>query len=247
MFQQTQNLSEHIVQRSVDASIILFDCVAVLIWIACLIYNKQWRPLYFCGIGFVVYYVVDAVIWMLIMKVRWIDSRYNPYLIQIWLQLGPGVIHPSFAVLMLEGTFGPNRQKVNRSFWALLFLLVQFTPCFLQQSFQWNDRIVIGRNMGSQRWLFVVLSILGYFYLIHLKMNAADLWKCFLIAFSVEGLFELSLYVSDIRVASLKTMLIDSVLEFNVGIGLIFFLWKCMIPKEDRCKINISVDNEKSV
>ena len=70
---------------------------------------------------------------------------------------------------MLEGTFGPNRQKVNKSFWALLFLLVQFTPCFLQQSFKWNDSILIGRNMGSQRWLFVVLGILGYFYLIHLN------------------------------------------------------------------------------
>lgn len=246
-----ENITEHIVQRSVNSSIIIFDIIAVIVWIGCLLYTKQYRPFYFCIIGLVVYYIVDAIIWMKFMGVRWIESKYNPYLLEIWLQLGPGVIHPSFAVLMLEGTFGPKRAEVKREFWVLLFILVQFTPCFLQQSFKFSDTIQVGRNMQSQRWLFLVLAILGYFYLIQQKMSVSNLWKMFLICFAVEGCFELSLYISDIRVASLKTMMVDSVLEFNVGAGLIFYLWKCMIPKSERVHMdygqNSEIDLDKKV
>lgn len=236
------NGNEHIVQRSVDSSIIVFDVLAVLLWIGCLLYHKQWRPLSFCAIGFVVYYLVDAVIWMKFMGVRWISSKFNPYLVQIWLQLGPGVIHPSFVVLMFEGTFGPNRKNMKREFWILLFLVVQFTPCFLQQSFKFNQLIEVGRNMQSQRWLFFILGALGYFYLIQQQMTPKNLWIVFLICFGVEGCFELSLYISDIRVASIKTMLVDAVLEFNVGAGLIFYLWKCMIPKKDTIPFQEELD-----
>ena len=227
------SLTDHLVQRSVDSSIIVFDSIAVLVWILCLLYHKHRRALYFCIIGYTVYYFVDAIVWMQFMNVRWIHSPYNPYLVQLWLQLGPGIIHPSFVILMFESTFGPERTSIKREFWVILFILVQFTPCLLQQSFKFGSVIEVGRSMQSQRWLFVLLAGIGYMVLIQQQVSRKNLWLIFMICFGVEGCFELSLFISDIRIASLKTMIVDSIIEFNVGAGLIFYIWKLMMSKDE--------------
>ena len=39
------NIGDHIVQREVNSSIILFDVIAVLIWITALLQNKRWIAL----------------------------------------------------------------------------------------------------------------------------------------------------------------------------------------------------------
>lgn len=240
------SLADHIVQRSVDSSIILFDSLAVILWICCLLYHKYWRPFYFCIIGYCVYYFVDAILWMQFMNVRWIHSSYNPFLVQLWLQLGPGIIHPSFVILMFESVFGPQRNDIKREFWIVLFLLVQFTPCLLQQSFKFGNLIEVGRTMQSQRWLFVLLAGIGYMILIQQKVSRKNLWLIFMICFGVEGCFELSLYISDIRIASMKTMIVDSIIEFNVGAGLIFYLWKLMMSNYELELMNYKEKDDDS-
>lgn len=228
----------HIVQREVGSSIVIFDICAVILWLFCLAHYKQKRPLYFCFIGFIIYYLVDGVIWMSLMRVRVISSPYNPYLVQVWLQLGPGIIHPSFVCLMLEGTFGPNRKEINRLFWVVLFIIVQFAPAFLQKVYKGSSVIAVSRTMDSQRWLFVVLACLGYAYLIYKRVSWQNLGKIFLICAGVETGFEFSLFLSGIRKASLKTILIDCVLEFNVGAGLVVALWRAMFSPIEKSEID---------
>lgn len=241
------NPEEHVVMREVNSSIILYDAVAVMIWIGALISNKQWRALKLSFIGFLVYYVVDAIIWMSFMKVRVIEStnHINPYLIQIWLQLGPGVIHPSWVVLMFEGTFGPKKGETRREFWVLLFLLVQFTPAFMQQNLTFGGQIVIARNMQSQRWLFILIGLLGYLYLVYRRVSVKCLWQLFLICTSVETCFEVSLLVSDIRKATLQTIIIDSVIEFNVGAAIILEVWRKLMSKGERDGVDLGPEAYK--
>lgn len=236
---------EHIVQREVDSSIILYDTVAVVIWLCALYMNKQWKAMMFSGIGFVVYYLVDAILWLTIMKVRVIESSINPYLVEVWLQLGPGVIHPSFFCLMLEGTFGPRRKETRRELWIILFIGVQFIPAFLQSSIQFHDVIKICRNMNSQRWLFVLVAVIGYLYLAINRVSGINLWKIFLYCVIVEGFFEFSLLFSGIRVASLQTIFIDSILEFNVGAGIIVALWRSMYSEKERALMDFGPEGFK--
>ena len=233
-------LGDSVVQRQVNTSIIYFDVCAVLIWLIALALNHQWRPFMFSIIGFCVYYFVDAVVWMTWMKTRTIQSPFNPYLTQLWLQLGPGIIHPSFFCLLLEGTFGPQRKKVCKEFWVTLFIGVQFVPAFMQQSIQLDQTIIVSRTMKSQRWLFILLGVMGYMYLISLYVSAPNLWRICLYSIVVEGCFELSLYLSEIRKATLETIILDSVIEFNVGAGLIVFLWRCMYSKEERAQMRFN-------
>lgn len=228
----------HIVQREVSSSIILFDAIAVIIWVSCLVYNKQKRALYFCAIGFVVYYLVDGVLWLAIMKTREISPRSHQYLLEIWLQLGPGIIHPSFVCMMLEGTFGPQRHTIRREFWILLFMLVQFTPAFMQKSIKGSFTIFVSRTMDSQRWLFILIALLSYLFLVYKNVTVKNMWKIFFICAGVETCFEFSLFLSDIRNASLKTILIDCVLEFNVGAALVLYLWRGMFPENERQSID---------
>lgn len=64
------------------------------------------------------------------------------------------------------------------------------------------------------------------------------MWKIFFICAGVETCFEFSLFLSDIRNASLKTILIDCVLEFNVGAALVLYLWRGMFPENERQSID---------
>lgn len=227
---------EQIVMREVNGSIIFFDVLAVTIWIIALVHYRQWRALIVAGIGFIIYYLVDAILWMTIMGIRSIETtnNINPYLVQIWLQLGPGIIHPSWVILMLEGTFGPNKHDVKREFWIILFILVQFTPAFAQQSIKCGGQIMIMRNMQSQRWVFILIGCLGYLLLVYRHLSAKDLQKIFLICTSVETCFELSLLLSDIRKASFQTVFVDCIIEFNVGAGVVFELWSHLLSKKER-------------
>ena len=231
-------LTEHIVQREVSSSIIIFDIIAVIIWLSCLVYYKQKRALIFCAIGFVVYYLVDGVLWLAILKTRVISPSSHQYLLEIWLQLGPGVIHPSFVCMMLEGTFGPQRSTIRKEFWILLFMLVQFTPAFMQKSIKGSFTIFVSRTMDSQRWLFILIALLSYLFLVYKEVSVRNMWKIFFICAGVETCFEFSLFLSDIRNASLKTILIDCVLEFNVGAALVLYLWRGMFPKNEQQSID---------
>ena len=163
----------------------------------------------------------------------------NPYLVQLWLQLGPGVIHPSFVCLMLEGTFGPYRQTIRREFWFVLFLGVQFVPALMQQTIHFGSLIRISRDMNSQRWIFVLLAVIGYLYLISKHVSIPNLWKLFLICVTVEGCFEVSLYISGIRKATLQTMIVDAIIEFNVGAGLVVVLWRSFYSAEEKSRMSL--------
>lgn len=239
---------EQIVMREVSGSIIFFDFLAVTIWIMALIRNKQWRALIVAGIGFVIYYLVDAILWMTIMGVRSIETTHNinPYIVQIWLQLGPGIIHPSWVILMLEGTFGPNKQNMKREFWVILFILVQFTPAFAQQSIKFGGQIMIMRNMQSQRWIFILIGCIGYLFLIYRNVSAKSLFKIFVICTAVETCFELSLLLSDVRKATLQTVFLDCVIEFNVGAGVIVELWRFLLPRKERDFLALGNEHLKS-
>ena len=148
---------------------------------------------------------------------------------QHWLSLTPFLL-----ILMLEGTFGPNKHHTKREFWVILFLLVQFTPAFAQQSVKFGGQIMIMRNMQSQRWIFILIGCLGYLYLIYRQVSAKALLKIFVICTSVETCFELSLLLSDVRKATLQTVFLDCIVEFNVGAGIIFELWRFLLPKKER-------------
>ncbi|KAK8792044.1 hypothetical protein WA158_005421 [Blastocystis sp. Blastoise] len=235
MFEETEEVS-----RQLYSSCIYFDIVAVLIWIASVNVNYHWRASLFMAIGFIVYYLVDAVFWMEILKIRIIDSSINPWLLQIWLQLGPGVIHPSWVCLMIEGTFGTKemREKINRTFWTFFFFMVQFCPAFFQLSYHTDDLITVSRTMSSQRGFFILFGCLGYMYLCYQRVSLRDILKLLAIGTTAEGFFEFSLYLSGIRQQSLRTVLFDSLIEFNVGMPYIVIIWILMIKRDQRNDLN---------
>lgn len=139
---------------------------------------------------------------------------------------------------MLEGTFGPQRHTIRKEFWILLFMLVQFTPAFMQKSIKGSFTIFVSRTMDSQRWLFILIALLSYLFLVYKNVTVKNMWKIFFICAGVETCFEFSLFLSDIRNASLKTILIDCVLEFNVGAALVLYLWRGMFPENERQSID---------
>ena len=230
-----------IVSREVYFSVVYFDLAAVVLWIALILINKHYRPAIFMAVGYAIYLLVDAVFWMAILKIRVIHSDISPWLIQLWLQLGPGIIHPSWVCLMLEGTFGreEDRKRINRTFWTFAFFLVQFCPVFFQQSFHTDDKIVVSRTMDSQRGFFILFGCLGYMYLCYQKVPVKHILTLLLIGFTAEGFFEFSLFLSGVRQESLKTVLFDSLLEFNVGMPYIFILWIMMYKKDQRANLNL--------
>ncbi|KAJ5075802.1 hypothetical protein M0811_06664 [Anaeramoeba ignava] len=231
------------VSREFQMDYIYFDTFAAILWLITLIILRKKLPLIFSFIGVTFYYFIDFVIWHEWRKTRHTTGPVKPALLMLWVSTLPGVVHPSWAILMLEYTFPKRNCPIKsledrtryRILWTLYFFGVQTIPAFMQNGFSWDNRTVtITRTMTGNRWLMLLSVVLGYSYLTWRKIPPKVLLKLFFIGFVTEGMFEFALYISGIRPTRLDVLLVDSAVEFNVGMPWIFLMWRWTISPQMR-------------
>ncbi|GKT35882.1 hypothetical protein ADUPG1_008949 [Aduncisulcus paluster] len=203
--------------------------------------SKNFCPMHLHAIkigffGFLLYYFVDYVMWYEVAGLRSIDmSGIHPALAEIWISLTPGVIHPAIVIMGLDAMFhkkGNNNQgKGIFMFWFFVFMVVQATPAFYSAQ-RWPEPTnSISRDMNRGPMIF--LATAGFAVLALAGIRGKDILKCFLLGVAVEGVFEMSLFLSGIRQTTFTATIIDSLIEFNCGIPIIVLLHQRLAAKED--------------
>jgi len=229
----------HFVGRRFNVDYIYFDLLFLFIWVSALIVlamRKTKLPLIFGAVGLIVYYLIDWGIWHCLTGIRKVSGPIHPALLMLWVSATPGIVHPSWVMLMIEGVYRHTLRRRDLFFWTSLFFSVQFIPAMLQTNFHVDDRLItISRDMGrASHGVMIFLFCLGYGILMFCQISVTDMLKLFTIGITVEGFFEYSLWFSGIRSTAFRAVVFDTVFEFNCGIGLLFFAWSLMIPKEQR-------------
>lgn len=220
-----------IVARTLHVDFIFLDLIFIAFWVGFLIRKKYWTPIKWGLFGWIVYIFVDYVLWYLITQTRHYTGPIDPLLFFIWFCFSPGFVQFSYVIVMFE-----KRNRNELIFWTLLFYVGWTFVAVGSQLLPINDSLIeVYRDMNveNQRiveFIMVLINIIIAIILFYKKkLRLEDILFIFMVGTLVEFALEFTLTVSGIRLEqgswNLFTMLINTILEFNLGIVMMYLLW----------------------
>jgi len=241
----------HDVGRIFGIDFIYFDLMLVTIWIALLFVRRRYKEFFFGLFGYGVVQFVDAVIWYTIKGTRIIDTGgvIGPHVFLTYFSFTYGMIMFSFAPLM----FNKKIHFVEKLMWAGLMYCGWLAIGLMSKYIIWDDRIInINRDMGNARTKQIIMASVGYAILLIWKILSEFLdgfpWNIMknipywyfgiliVIGIFIHFSMESTLMIAGIRPLDWEVLAVNSLLEFNTGIPILFglwtaFNWKDYIPK----------------
>lgn len=222
---------DSIVTRTLTMDFIYLDLVFISIWMIWLIKKKYWMPIIWGFIGWFIYILVDYYLWYRVLNVRTYEGPINDVVFFLWFCFSPGFVQFSYVFTMFEKRNRKDIILITMIFylgWTLIGIGSQLLPI--------DDRIVrVARNMNeaAQRIVFTALVLLNIciaFILVwKKKLRWQDVGYLFLVGTLVEFCLEFSLTVSGIRLEqgtwSPFLMIVNTLIEFNMGIVLMYLIW----------------------
>ncbi len=224
-------MANAVVSRTFGLDFIYFDLIFLFIWIFFLIRKKYWLSIAWGLCGWLIYIFTDYILWFLITQTREYTGLLDPFIFFLWFCFSPGFVQFSYVFVMFE-----KRNPKDLIVFTLIFYLGWILVGFSSQILPIDDRIIeVSRdmNVANQRIneLVMVLFniVVAMILVLKKKLRLEDILYIFLVGILVEFSLELSLVVSGIRQAqgawSAGLMIINTLLEFNLGIILMYLVW----------------------
>jgi hypothetical protein len=224
-------MADAIVTRTIGIDFIYFDLIFLSIWIFFLIRKKYWRSITWGVCGWFIYIFTDYILWYLITQTRSYTGPIDPFIFFLWFCFSPGFVQFSYVFVMFD-----KRNRNDLIFFTLLFYLGWIFVSTGSQLIPLDDRLIeVARdmNIANQRVneLIMVLINIGVALILYFKkkLRLEDILYIFSIGILVEFSLEFSLAISGIRQAqgvwSVELMIVNTLLEFNLGIVLMYLLW----------------------
>lgn len=228
------------VSRTIGVDFIYFDILFLTIWIGFMIKKKYWIPIIWGLVGFVTYLICEVVIWYWLMGVRHYTGPINVALFFIWFSFSAGFAQFSYVFVMME-----KRSKKEIIFWTVLFYIGWTFVSVGSQYIPINDTIImVSREMneGNQRLSMSIMTIINLILGLGLaykkKIRIQDVVYLFIVGILVEFCLEFTLSISGIRQEqgtwSLELMIINTLIEFNLGIIIMYLIFAAFKVKRDK-------------
>lgn len=233
------NMVDSIVTRTLGVDFIYFDLIFLSVWIYFLIKKRYWIPIIWGMLGWVAYLIADYYIWYTIMQSRTYDGPINNIVFFLWFCFSAGFVQFSYVAIMFE-----KRKWRELWLWTLIFYLGWILVGVGSQLIPLDDRIIrVSRNMdvNRQRLTFTLMTVgnivIAMILYLFKKLRFQDVIYLFIVGILVEFCLELSLSVSGIRLEqgtwSWELMIVNTLIEFNMGISLMYLLWVIAKTKRD--------------
>ncbi|MFX1378798.1 MAG: hypothetical protein ACFFA4_06855 [Promethearchaeota archaeon] len=220
-----------IVTRTIGMDFIYLDLIFLSIWIFFLIRKRYWLSIIWGVCGWLIYIFTDYILWYLITQTRSYTGPLDPLIFFLWFCFSPGFVQFSYVFVMFE-----KRNVNDLIIFTLLFYLGWIFVGYGSELIPLDDRLIeVSRdmNIANQRFneVIMVLINIGVALILYFKkkLRLEDILYIFLIGTLVEFSLEFSLAISGIRQAqgvwTLELLIINTLLEFNLGIVLMYLLW----------------------
>lgn len=238
--------------RNLNLLYIILDSCFVIFFIILLILKKRYLTLCFSLFGGILYFIVDFCGFYLLAHSRTIyinnelcDTGMTA-LILLWMSLSYGITNFAYIWLCL------SKDKYLK-YW--LFMIISWwmiAPSI--STLGGTNTITTMRTTGEYHGLMGVVLILSYFTLIVIMMfkkkDFVSILKLNLIGISVQFSWEAALLINGIRPmneASIKTLIVNSLMETNLGMPLIYLIFYIITSyfNEDLTYKTMLIDNEK--
>jgi hypothetical protein len=222
---------EIVVARTFNLLYIYLD----LIWLFCygflLLYFKRKKAFFTGVLAGILYFIVDYGVFYLALKTRSVEGA-NTFRFLLWLSFSYGFTNFSWIWLLLD------RDKKSIE-WSLLVLGGWITIALLSQNFAGgNGTVSISRGTQSYHGVMALIMLIGYLVLIieSLKSGGSErdrisFLRLLAIGIGVQFSWEFILLISGIRPLGIQPLLVNSLIETNLGIPYMFLIHRAITRK----------------
>ncbi|HMQ50113.1 MAG TPA: hypothetical protein PKA00_22020 [Saprospiraceae bacterium] len=219
------------VSRTFSSLYISLDIVWLLVFILVLLYFKRRQAVIVGLLAGVLYFLVDYGIFYKLLGTREITGA-DPFLFLSWLSMSYGFTNFAWIWLLLD------RDKYSVE-WSLLPILGWITIGQLSTNFGADfTEISISRGTGAYHGVMALILCFGYLYVVIHNLKGKEkvniLWLI-AIGVGVQFAWEVSLLISGIRPPLWQPLIVNSLIETNLGLPIIYFIHKYVTKrwKED--------------
>jgi hypothetical protein len=210
------------VARTFSSLYIVLDIVWLLVLAGLLLYLKKRMAVVVGLLAGILYFLVDYGIFFQFLGTRQIEGA-DPLWFLLWLSVSYGFTNFAWIWLL----FDRDGHAVE---WSLLPILGWVTVGQLSQNFGAGfPEISISRGTGGYHGVMALILCFGYLVVVLRKLkgweNANILWLM-AIGIGVQFAWEASLLINGIRPTLWRPILINSLIETNLGIPYAYYIHK---------------------
>ncbi len=208
------------VERTFSSLYIALDIVWLLAFAGILLFFKRRMAVIVGLLAGLVYFLVDYGIFYKLLDTRWVNGA-DTFWFLLWLSMSYGFTNFAWIWLLLD-------RDGHALEWSLLPILGWVTVGQLSHNFGAGfAQISIGRGTGSYHGVMALILWVGYLIVIlnnlRGKQRVNILWLM-AIGIGVQFAWEASLLISGIRPALWQPIIVNSLIETNLGLPYIYFI-----------------------
>jgi hypothetical protein len=213
---------------------IYIDIVWLVFFLIILIWKKRYIAIIVGIIGALIYFLVDYGIFYLLLGTR-IVTGVNTAALLLWLSTSYGLTNFAWIWLWLD-------RDGYALEWSLLIISGWFTTALLSQNFGSNFKLItIQRGTSSYHGVMALFLFIGYSILIIYNLKNKNnknkssgkiniLW-ILAIGILVQFSWEAVLLITGIRATSIMPLIVNSLLETNMGLPFIFLIHRAIMSR----------------
>lgn len=230
---------EVVAARVLNELYIYLDIGFLLILLGILLYTKRYTAAIFGFLGGLLYFLVDYGGFYLLLGTR-VVSGADPFWFLLWLSMSYGFTNFVWIWLWLD------RDKHSLE-WSVLIISGWLTSALLSQNFGGGfTEISISRGTGSYHGIMAILLFVGYGILCLKNIRAkeekdrVDLKWILAIGILVQFSWEFILLITGIRPQGILPLVVNSLLETNLGLPYLYFIHKAVTKRrrEDLTRVS---------
>jgi hypothetical protein len=222
---------EFIVARSFNSLYIFFDIAWLVLFTLILLFSRRYLAIIVGLAGCAIYFAVDYGIFYHMLGTREVTGA-DPFWILLWLSTSYGYTNFSWIWLLLD-------RDGHTIDWSLLIISGWLTVSLLSQSFGTNfTQITISRGTADYHGIMTVILFIGYLWLLIQNLRTSQgkkvniLWLL-AIGIGVQFSWEAVLLLTGIRPMGVIPLIVDSLIETNLGMPYLYLIHKKLSKRFD--------------
>jgi len=220
-----------LVVRTFNALYIYLDIAWLLLFALILVARRRYLALIAGLAGGVLYFVVDYGIFYLALGTRTISGA-SPFWLLLWLSMSYGFTNMAWIWLLLD-------RDGNAVEWSALPIIAWIAVALLSQNLGAHLPLTtIERGTTDYHGVMALLLCTGYFYLIWRNLAAkpghkVGILRLLAIGLGVQFSWELVLLLTSIRPAGVIPLLVNSLIETNMGMPYLYLIHRAVSGRMD--------------
>lgn len=218
---------DYAVARTFNTLYIYLDIAWLVIYLGILFFTRRRLALLVGLAAGLLYFIVDYGGFYLILGTRQVQGA-NPFWFLLWLSFSYGITNFAWIWLLLD-------RDGHAVEWSLLPILGWITVALLSQGFGARfPEISISRGTGSYHGIMILILLVGYLVVILNNLRGREqvniLWLM-AIGIGIQFAWEATLLVSGIRPAGWMPIVVNSLIETNLGLPWTYYIHRAITKR----------------